>query len=541
MHVSEVAEPATAARSGEPPGAARRLLDSQALPGLLVALLTAAGFAIRLVVAHQPLFADELSTYWIITSHGLGGVLSTVHSNAEITPPLYFVAAWLTSQISHAPELVRAPSLIAGTATIPLVYLLGLRTVGRAAALVAAALTTAAPFMIYYSTEARGYAAMMALTALSTLAMLIAVDSARARWWVVYGVATAGAAYSHYTCVFALGVQLLWLLWAHPQARRPALLANAGAVVLYLPWTTGLVKDFTSPTSKILSALSPFDAHAIRTSLEHWSIGFPYSTAGGLRQLPGTFALVLLAVALVLGAVGVWQRLRGRRLGEALRGIDRRLLLVLLLLLSVPVGEAAVSAVSTHLFSVRNLAASWPALALALGALVTAPRQRLAWAASLLAVAAVAIGGVKMLQSAYSRPDYRAAADFVKSHAGPRDVIIDDTAVLSPGPLSGLDALWPRRPQRVIRAGAPQETDHPFNVYDRVTTAQQAIDQAVAAAHGRRVYYIELFPKLAGKTPLEALTTLSAQAGRFPPGYRLTDTRIYPGMSNVAVQVYASR
>ncbi|HEY1595860.1 MAG TPA: hypothetical protein VGF74_10730, partial [Thermoleophilaceae bacterium] len=92
-----------------------------------------------------------------------------------------------------------------------------------------------------------------------------------------------------------------------------------------------------------------------------------------------------------------------------------------------------------------------------------------------------------------------------------------------------------------IRAGAPQETDHPFNVYDRVTTAQQAIDQAVAAAHGRRVYYIELFPKLAGKTPFEALTTLSAQAGRFPPGYRLTDTRIYPGMSNVAVQVYASR
>jgi hypothetical protein len=393
--------------------------------------------------------------------------------------------------------------------------------------------------MIYYSTEARGYALMMAFTALSTLAMLVAVDNGRARWWVVYAAATAGAAYSHYTCVFALAVQLLWLLWAHPETRRQALLANAGAVVVYLPWTTGLIKDFTSPTSKILSALSPFDAHAIRTGLEHWSIGFPYSTAGGLRQLPGTVALVLLAVALVAGAVGVWQRLRGRRLGDALRGIDRRLLLVLLLLVSVPVGEAVVSAVSTHLFSVRNLAASWPALALALGALVTAPRQRLALAASLLAVAAVAIGGVKMLQSAYARPNYRAAASFVKSHAGPRDVVIDGTAVLSPGPLSGLDAVWPKRAQRVIRAGAPQETDHPFNVFDRQTSAQQAIDQAVAAANGQRVYYIELFPKLPGKTPVEALETLSAQAGRFPASYRLTDTRIYPGMSNVAVQVYA--
>src|ERR1700751_2137743 len=97
--------------------------------GLLLVALTAVGLALRLVVAHQSLFADELSTYWIITAHGLGGVLSTVHSDAEITPPLYFVASWLSSQISHAPELVRAPSLIAGTATIPIVYLLGLRTV----------------------------------------------------------------------------------------------------------------------------------------------------------------------------------------------------------------------------------------------------------------------------------------------------------------------------------------------------------------------------------------------------------------------------
>ena len=31
--------------------------------------------------------------------------------------------------------------------------------------------------------------------------------------------------------VFALGAQLLWLMWAHPEARKPALLANAGAVV----------------------------------------------------------------------------------------------------------------------------------------------------------------------------------------------------------------------------------------------------------------------------------------------------------------------
>jgi hypothetical protein len=506
-----------------------------AVPGL-VGLLTAAGLALRLVLAHQSLFADELSTYWIITAHGLGGVLSTVHSNAEITPPLYFVASWLTSQISHAPELVRAPSLIAGTATIPLVYLLGVRTVGRAAALVAAALTTVAPFMVYYSTEARGYAVMMAFTVLSTLAMLLAVDTKRARWWVVYAVATVGAAYSHYTCVFALGAQLLWLLWAHPEARRPAILANAGAVVAYLPWITGLRNDFTSPTSKILSALSPFNAHAARIAVEHWAIGFPYSAIGGLRSLPGTPALVLLAVALVLGLAGLARGARGRSLGAVLAGIDRRVLLVLLILVAVPVCEAAVSAVSTHLFAVRNLAPAWPALGLTIGALVTAAGPRLRYAAALLAIAAFAIGAGKMLTQQFARPNYRAASHYLDRHAGKSDVVIDGTGLLSPGPLSGLDAVE-ARPQRVFRAGAPQERDHPFGIFDPVQSPQQAVDKA-AATGARRIFYVELFPRQPGRAPIETLRSLSALAGTFPPDYRLASTTIYPGLTNLAVRVY---
>ena len=45
--------------------------------------------------------------------------------------------------------MLRAPSFLAGVAAIPLVYLLGARTVGRAAALVAAAITALSPFMIF--------------------------------------------------------------------------------------------------------------------------------------------------------------------------------------------------------------------------------------------------------------------------------------------------------------------------------------------------------------------------------------------------------
>ena len=132
------------------------------MPALAVALATVVGAALRIDVATQAYFGDELSSYWIISKNGLRDVLSTVHSDAEISPPLSFVAGWLASKASLDPEVVRLPSLIAGVATIPLVYLVGKRTVGRGPAAVAAVVTALAPFMIYYSAEARGYALMMA-------------------------------------------------------------------------------------------------------------------------------------------------------------------------------------------------------------------------------------------------------------------------------------------------------------------------------------------------------------------------------------------
>src|SRR5205085_3620663 len=185
---------------------------------LALAVLTGVGIALRIAVAHQSLFADELSTYWISATHDLPGVISLMYgtphiAHPEITPPLYFVAAWATSQLGHSPEWLRLPSLIAGAVTIPLVYALGRRTVGRRAGLVASALTALSPFMIYYSAEARAYGVMMALVVGSTLAMLKATETREARWWVGYAVCSCAALYTHYTCAFALGVQLLWLLW----------------------------------------------------------------------------------------------------------------------------------------------------------------------------------------------------------------------------------------------------------------------------------------------------------------------------------------
>jgi hypothetical protein len=506
----------------DPVGARWTRPDAAAL--LVVAALTVVGVALRLVVAHEALFADELSTYWIIDTHGLRGVISTVHTDAEITPPLYFVLSWIAIHAGHGAELVRAPSLVAGALTIPIVYLLGLRTVGRPAALVATALTTFAPFMVYYSAEARAYGLMMGLTAASTLAMLIAVERRRAGWWVLYAACSCLAVYSHYTCVFALGAQLLWLLWAHPEARRAAILANVGAVVAFAPWTTGAINDFTSPTSKILTALSPFTVHDVWIVLQHWSVGYPYGTVP-LKNVPGTSALVLLALAALVCAAGIAARTRTQGLAR-LRRLDRGVVLVVAVMLSVPVCEAVASAVSTHLFGVRNLAAAWPATALVSGALLTAAGPRLRYAAAGLAIASSAIGAGRIVERTNGRPDFRGAAAYVDARIAPRDVIIDETANLSPGPYSPMD-LTLRGGNPVLRAGAPQERDHPFNVFDANVRVPDAVARAVAKAQGGRIF-------LVGYVGDRRLPV-----ARFPAPWRRTANRTFPGFLTMRVQVYS--
>src|ERR1039458_7427111 len=370
MAASEIVtpRPSTSGDRAQPWLRSRRHAVTMSL--LAIVALTALGAVPRVIVAHQSVFADELSTYWISVTHGLGGVLSLLYStgrihHAEITPPLSFLASWLSTRLGTTSQLICA---------------LGRRTVGRRAALLAATVTALSPFMIYYSAEARAYGLMICLVVCSILTMLLAIDTGRNRYWVLYAIFSAAAFYTHYTCTFVLAVALLWLLWSEPAARRPALLATAGAALLVVPWIPGLIADLHSPTVKILSALSPFTANAVRVDIQHWALGYPYTVAGGLRDLPGVPALLLLVAAALLSAVGVATgahaagrhdlRRRSRDLlrpGSRAAGsgsLDRRIVLVLGLMLATPVGEIAGSAVGNHIIGVRDLAASWPFLAL---------------------------------------------------------------------------------------------------------------------------------------------------------------------------------
>ena len=491
---------------------------------LIVAALTAVGVALRLAVAQQSLFADELSTRFVVAGRGLADVVSVVHTDAEITPPLYFVATWLTTRLGLTPELLRAPSLLAGAVAIPLVYLLGVRTVGRRAALVGAALTTFSPFMVFFSAQARSYELMIALVLGSTLCMLVAVERGGARWWAAYAACACGAVYTHYTSTFALAAQLGWLWWAHPEARRAGLAASAAAAAGFLPWLSGLQGDLDSPTTDILSALQPFTPGYVRASFIHWAIGLPdLSRSTRLELLPGTAAVIAFLLAVVLGLAGlVAAGLRGR-----LRPANRGVVLLIMLAASVPVGEVIASAIGSNLISARNLAASWPAFALCLAALVAGAGPRLGVAATALAIGAFAVGGIRLLDPDLGRPDYDGVVAFVERTAAAGDVVVDGVSAAPAGVPTATDVQFAGH-HRVFPLGRPEVRYDPFRILAAPPPAQDVVRRAAAAAPEGRLFL--LLPP-AGGLKDEVLAAM-------PPGYRRVETRIYRGINTIQVLVY---
>jgi dolichyl-phosphate-mannose-protein mannosyltransferase len=516
---------------------------------LAVGGLTLVGFLIRLAQFDQSLLGDELSTYWIVHGHGLGDVLSSVRSDDEITPPLYFVLGWASLQVGPDPEWVRLPSLLAGTATIPLVYLLGARTVGRWAGLVAAAVFALSPFMIYYSVEARSYALMIALLTASTLALLAALEDRRARWWIVYAACSCGALLSHYTAVFPLAAQFAWAVWAHREAIRELLLANLGVVVGFSPWIPGFIADNNSPTTAILSALQPFTFGAVRFALEDWAVGYPYVR---LDSVPGHVAGVLIAAGLLIAAAAAaargWGRLRdaGLRLGSALDRAPPRILLVALLTLATPVGEAVYSSLGTNLLGARNLNASWPGLAVAIGAVVTAAGPLLGPASAALVLAGFAISGAKTLDSDLARIDYAGAAATIEQRWRPGDVVVD-AAALTPVPLTGLDVYLPQTHSE-FRPGLPV-SEHPFLFGDPVPPVGPLIDRAIGAARGRSIFLVTQLANDALSNQAPRTAALRRQRARnvgrllrrLPPGFEVTERVLLPGVVPLAVLVIRDR
>jgi mannosyltransferase len=421
---------------------------------LVVGAITALAFALRVVGMDQSLFGDEYFTHSIVTQNGVTGVWDQVFTTS-ITPPLHYYVAWLALKLGgDSVVLVRLPSLLFGTATVPLMFVLGRRVGGDRVGLLAATFIALSPFAIFYSTEARTYALLMFLVTVSTLSLLQGVQDRRLRWWVLYAVASCAALWAHYTSAFVIGISALWAAWAHRGALRPVMVAFVAIGIGYLPWLPGFLEQRQNDEG--LAVIAAFTSLTWEQVLEfpvRMLFGHPFL---GLETLPGRVGLILIfifaasAVALIVT--------RSATPGRVVPFLRSPLGLMLLLALATPVGLLLYDVLGSTLYGTRNLSSSLPALAVmvafALSWLATIVSLRLAVPALVVVMLVLALGAVDTVRDEYRRPPTREVAHYLDEVAGgdpvvesPLDPNLDDRLGRS-----ALD-LYFDRPHPLVRFG----------------------------------------------------------------------------------------
>lgn len=501
-----------------------------------LAALTLLALAIRLLSLRQSLWGDEGFT-WLVTGHStFGGMIDAVRSDYEVTPPFYFALAWLSRRLGDSPEAIRTPSVLAATLLVPAIFALGRRTVGWRAGLLGGALVALSPMAIYYGVEARNYSLLALEVTLSTLVLLKATSKYASRWWwVAFSLLTALALYTHYTSVFVIAAQFLWVFLFRRDGYLCLLGSGLAAAVLFAPWLPELARDSRAAGSQVIAVLSPLTSRAFGRGIAAWLFGLPEAS---LKVVPGPVALGLLAVLALVVTGYAASRLLSRR--PAAPGSKPAL--VALVAIAAPLGVLLVSMVGDDIFLPRNLMSSLPCALLLVSAGVLALPGRTRTVGAVVLVIAYGIAAASTFRAAASRPDLRSVAQLLDAKA-PADALVADymSTVLGGGDQLNYVEFQSGRPHSFVYYSPTTLDGSPgFEVVMskpgrgravRSVEASNLLDAATIAAAGRGK------PELFVAVP-DLPVFGRREAIRKVPGYSFEGRTTFPGSIPMIVDRY---
>jgi mannosyltransferase len=385
-------------------------------------LLLLIGFGIRLYgLTFHSLWLDEAVSVYL-ASFPPSEILRQGMTLQEPNPPLYHLSLSVWMRVFGSGEAaVRLLSAFLGTLYLPAIYLLGKRLLSRRAALLATLLAAMAPFLVWYSQEARMYALVATLSVWSVYCFVRALDTPRWSWWTAYIVLTVLSLYAHLYAVFVLPAELLFLLFYVRWYRRRVVWGVVAWGVSLLSFSPWLWRAWQ------LSAGIP----SWRPGLSLGAMAAACLEAFTVRRVPLSSAWLGVVLA-VLGAVTlaglVLPMARGQKAGDrGARGMDVRSSVFLALWLLLPLLAAYVLSFRQQIFTVYYLIVIVAPFLLALAAGVDriASWTRVMGGLALLLVAgALAYGLYFNWSPEYRKEEWRAAARYVAEHAGPGDAIL---------------------------------------------------------------------------------------------------------------------
>lgn len=227
--------------------------------------------------------------------------------------PLYFVLLHLWMKLTGEGDFaVRFLSVAPSVLAVPVLYALGKRLGDEKIGLLAAILLAINPFQVWYAQEARMYALLVALSALSSLYLV--------RLWrlegnplfnlVGYAFSTAAALYTHYYAALVVGAHVAFAgkEWLSGK-RKPSSGHNRNR--RFNLWLTGLLGSGALFAPWLPRAVQLFSFSGWREPIDPWSVPWTTFRAYTLGTvLPIHVEKQLASGFVVLLALGIWALVR---------------------------------------------------------------------------------------------------------------------------------------------------------------------------------------------------------------------------------------
>ncbi|MEK7793783.1 MAG: glycosyltransferase family 39 protein [Candidatus Hydrogenedentota bacterium] len=369
---------------------------------------------------------DEVVTLRHLDAPNIPAFLDDVAATGTPPMPVYFALEYLWGNyVGNSAVSLRLLSIIFGQAAILAIYSLGAQLFDRRAGLIAAFCLAASLVHVYFSQEIRMYAPIQFFAIMSVLALHKALTSSQRRWWIVNICFNVLLVWTHVFTILLIVAQAAYLLAFHRTPSKRNLAWGAAHVLLIGPgmllWLRSLNLDRIYAAAE---AISPITAKDIAMTFLVFA-GGRASNEAPLGHLPFPISLDVPLAGLIYGlaAWAVWRTVHRRRTNAAAREAQPIGLLVIWLVLP-PLLLAAASVVWKPSFLYRYVLFSSLALYLLAGAAISSlPSHpwRMAATAFLVCLYTYQLSGLTV---GPFRPDWRAAGEYVRSHADPDDKLL---------------------------------------------------------------------------------------------------------------------
>ena len=162
-----------------------------------------------------------------------------INFEPQLTPLYFLLARFWVQWLGNSIWVLRSLSVLFGLLSLPLMFwLCYLLFETQQVAWVATAMMAVSPFHLIYSQEARPYSVWVALTLLSCIALVSAVNSRRLIGWLAYGLSIALGLYTFIFTALTMAAHAAYMLIRLRLDRKIVCFAAASlaSLVLFAPW-----------------------------------------------------------------------------------------------------------------------------------------------------------------------------------------------------------------------------------------------------------------------------------------------------------------